>query len=126
MSNLVKKEQELANNGELAKQIYAYCSMITPAYFNSKGVAEVKNEIKSIEFLIKDIDFETLKSMVSCAMDDYKNDKSKNPKLIFDIHYILSKYSIVQTLRECGYKDYKDVTKWFDEMTLEESMNYDI
>lgn len=126
MNSLVKKEQGLINNGELAKQIYAYCSMVTPAYFNSKNVIEVKNEIKSIEFLIKDIDFDTLKAMIDCALTDYKEDKGRNAKLIFDIHYIISKYGMVQTLRECGFSDYKDVTRWFNEMTLEQARNYDI
>ena len=126
---LIKKQEseiQLINNKNIAKQIYALCSMITPAYFNSKNDNEVKIEIKSIEFLIKDIDFDTLKAMVDCALTDYKEDKGKNPRLIFDVHYILSKYGMVQTLRECGYRDYKDVTRWFDEMTLEEARDYDI
>ena len=126
MELINKQEIELTNNKTLARQIYAYCSMITPAYFNSKNDDEVKFEIKSIEFLIKDINFETLKAMIDCAITDYKEDKGKNPKMIFDIHYILSKYNMVKLLRECGYKDYKDITKWFDELTVEQARNYNI
>ena len=88
-------QKEVKSN---VKEIYAFCSSVTPQFYKKKTNDELKVELQSIEMLISGINPVVLKKMCELAVKNYVKRKSEKPELIFDIHYINSFYTQAEYL----------------------------
>ena len=94
MNELVNITNEIqqCEKKDISKQVMSVCRAITPQFYKSMTVEDVKAERLSIELLTADIDNNTLAEMCKRAVLNYPKARSLNEKTYFDINYILTFY----------------------------------
>lgn len=93
---LPKEKNDLLN----AKQLYAFTRNLNPQFYVNKTKEEIEVELKTIQFLIKDIPQAILNKMCELAVKRYPKEKIKNEKITFNLDYVLSFYEEARFLHE--------------------------
>lgn len=106
------------NTLQLTQQIYAYCVAMTPQVFKKKTKDEMKIEMAVIENSIKEIPPAIVKKMCELAINKYNKEKQQNPKLIFDISYILEQYVGAEYLVRNDLDDFESVFDNLDDVEI--------
>ena len=75
-----------------ARAVYALCRFITPQFYSKQTRDEAAATVSSIQVLTADIDGAVMAKMCEMAAKDYPKARSENPKVFFDINYILTFY----------------------------------
>ena len=75
-----------------ARAVYALCRFITPQFYSKQTRDEAAATVSSIQVLTADIDGAVIAKMCEMAAKDYPKARSENPKVYFDINYILTFY----------------------------------
>lgn len=75
-----------------ARAVYALCRFITPQFYSKQTRDEAAATVSSIQVLTADIDGAAMAKMCEMAAKDYPRARSENPKVFFDINYILTFY----------------------------------
>ena len=75
-----------------ARAVYALCRFITPQFYSKQTRDEAAATVSSIQVLTADIDGAVMAKMCEMAAKDYPRARSENPKVFFDINYILTFY----------------------------------
>ncbi len=87
--NAIAEQPDALSN---AKQIYAICRTITPAFYKKQTLQEMKADVTSIALLIQEIRPDILAKMCELAVKNYGRARAKNDRVFFDINYILTFY----------------------------------
>lgn len=77
---------------EVSKQIMSVCRAITPQFYKSMSVEEVKAERLGIELALSQIEQSVVSEMCMRAILDYPKRRSLNNACYFNINYILEYY----------------------------------
>lgn len=103
MNELVNITNEIqqCEKKDISKQVMSVCRAITPQFYKSMTVEDVKAERLSIELLTADIDNNTLAEMCKRAVLNYPKSRSLNEKTYFDINYILTFYKTAFNFIHC-------------------------
>lgn len=103
MNELVNITNEIqqCDKKDISKQVMSVCRAITPQFYKSMTVEDVKAERLSIELLTADIDNNTLAEMCKRAVLNYPKARSLNEKTYFDINYILTFYKTAFNFIHC-------------------------
>lgn len=102
-----------------ARAVYALCRFITPQFYSKQTRDEAAATVSSIQVLTADIDGAVMAKMCEMAAKDYPKARSENPKVFFDINYILTFYKMAaESLRpawaEVYLGDENGVNLWGD------------
>ena len=95
MNELTTFYGQIAEQGEArdkARAVYALCRFITPQFYSKQTRDEAAATVSSIQVLTADIDGAVMAKMCEMAAKDYPKARSENPKVFFDINYILTFY----------------------------------
>lgn len=99
LHTLQTRQNEVALNR--AKTIYAICRSITPQFYARQTSEEMTAMVNTIQLLTQSIREDILTCMCNLAVKAYPGDKAKNPKVFFDINYILGFFNEAwETARE--------------------------
>ena len=103
MNELVNITNEIqqCDKKDISKQVMSVCRAITPQFYKSMTIEDVKAERLSIELLTADIDNNTLAEMCKRAVLNYPKARSLNEKTYFDINYILTFYKTAFNFIHC-------------------------
>ena len=103
MNELVNITNEIqqCDKKDISKQVMSVCRAITPQFYKSMTVEDVKAERLSIELLTADIDNNTLAEMCKRAVLNYPKARKKKEKTYFDINYILTFYKTAFNFIHC-------------------------
>lgn len=83
---------EQSETRDKARAVYALCRFITPQFYSKQTRDEAAATVSSIQVLTADIDGAVMAKMCEMAAKDYPRARSENPKVFFDINYILTFY----------------------------------
>ena len=97
----IMNEIQQCEKKDISKQVMSVCRAITPQFYKSMTVEDVKAERLSIELLTADIDNNTLAEMCKRAVLNYPKARSLNEKTYFDINYILTFYKTAFNFIHC-------------------------
>lgn len=122
MNELTTFYGQIAEQGEArnkARAVYALCRFITPQFYSKQTRDEAAATVSSIQVLTADIDGAVMAKMCEMAAKDYPRARSENPKVFFDINYILSFYKAAKKSLRPGWAevylgDENDVKLWGD------------
>ena len=126
MNELTTFYGQIAEQGEArdkARAVYALCRFITPQFYSKQTRDEAAATVSSIQVLTADIDGAVMAKMCEMAAKDYPKARSENPKVFFDINYILTfykaakkslwpKWAQVYLGEENGVKLWGDADEW--------------
>ena len=103
MNELVNITNEIqqCDKKDISKQVMSVCRAITPQFYKSMTIEDVKAERLSIELLTADIDNNTLAEMCKRAVLNYPKARKKKEKTYFDINYILTFYKTAFNFIHC-------------------------
>jgi len=89
---LLKTTNEIKNCElkDISKQIMTICRAISPQFYKSMSIEDMKQERYAIELLLNDIDQATIAEMCKRAITDYPRSRSQNNYTYMDINYILT------------------------------------
>lgn len=76
-----------------AKQIYAVCRTITPAFYAKQTAQEIQLCVASIELTIRNIRSDILAKMCELAVENYGRARARDSRVFFDVNYILTFYN---------------------------------
>lgn len=122
MNELTTFYGQIAEQGEArdkARAVYALCRFITPQFYSKQTRDEAQATVSSIQVLTADIDGAVMAKMCEMAAKDYPKARSDNPKVYFDINYILTFYkaakkSLWPSWAEVYLGEENDVKLWGD------------
>ena len=103
MNELVNITNEIqqCDKKDISKQVMSVCRAITPQFYKSVTIEDVKAERLSIELLTADIDNNTLAEMCKRAVLNYPKARSLNENTYFDLNYILTFYKTAFNFIHC-------------------------
>lgn len=108
MNELTTFYGQIAEQGETrdkARAVYALCRFITPQFYSKQTRDEAAATVSSIQVLTADIDGAVMAKMCEMAAKDYPKARSENPKVFFDINYILSFYKAAKKSLRPGWAE---------------------
>ena len=121
MSDLVNIKSTLMQNGQInTANIMAYCRAITPQFYKDLSHADLIAEKIAIELLTGHIDPPVLQKMCEFAVQGYGIARSENPKVFFDINYILTHYRDAFNHVWCYSMEIPDDYNWCGDTWYEE------
>lgn len=114
----ITSQIEKCEKKDISKQVMSVCRAITPQFYKSMSVDDVKAERLSIELLTADIDNEVLAEMCKRAVLNYPKARSNNDRTYFDINYILTFYKSAFNFIHCDNiklsKKAQKIQEYFD------------
>lgn len=94
MNELIEITKNVAtcSQNEVSKQMMTVFRAVTPQFYKSMTDSELRAEMLSIKLLTQNIDQQTLAEMCRLSVEGYATNRSENPKIYFDINYVLTYY----------------------------------
>lgn len=90
-----------------SEQVMAVCRMVTPQFYKTMSVSDIKAEKAAVDLFTADIDGATLAEMCKRAVLLYPKSRSENAKLFFDLNYILTFYNDAFNFVHCDSVEVK-------------------